>query len=91
MSEVFLPGDFDSRLWRCLSRRLNDDLAKARADLESQAMDERPEGAIRLRARISLIKAYLRLPDEAADAERQSRGLPPEPVWFRDEFAARDN
>jgi len=68
------PSDFDTRFWRAIEARMQADLAKARADLESQSLDERPVASTRLRARIDLLKRYLRLPDEArAAAEQASR------------------
>ena len=72
MPQIF-PSDFDTRFWRALEARLQDDLKRARAELESQSLDERPVAATRLRARIDLIKRYLRLPDEAAAAEQAAR------------------
>lgn len=70
---VLYPSDFDSRIWRAIEARLQADLAKARADLENQSLDDRPVMATRLRARIDLIKRYLRLPDDAMAAEQAAR------------------
>lgn len=71
-TDRLLPQDFDTRLWRWLDARLCDDLAKARADLEHPALDDKPNASIRLRARIKALEEYRQLPREAETAATQA-------------------
>lgn len=47
-------------------------MADCRRQLESATLDTKPEGSIRLRARIGLLKDFLAIPDDIRKAYTQS-------------------
>lgn len=68
--DPFILHDFTTPAWIKLKARMESDLAKARAELEKQALDDKPSSAIRLRARIALLAQYLDLPAATDAASR---------------------
>lgn len=68
MIDGFRPDDFETPLWRRIEQRLQADLTAARRELESAALDDKPLGSARLRARISVYQKYLGLPEEVQAA-----------------------
>lgn len=68
MRTAFLPEDLQTPLWRRIEQRLQDDLASARKELEGSVLDDKPLSTVRLRARIGVYLAYLRLPEEVQAA-----------------------
>lgn len=65
----FYHADFQTDCWKRTAAHLERLLAADRATLESQALDEKPTSATRLRARIGLLKELLALPTHQQDAD----------------------
>lgn len=72
----FLLTDFETNVWLRIEARLHADLAKARADLENAALDDKPLSSARLRSRISVLKEYLALPSDARAAYDKAQKPP---------------
>jgi len=69
----FLLTDFETNVWKRIEAKLLADLARARNDLESSALDERPLGSARLRSRINVLKEYLALPEVTKAAQEKNQ------------------
>lgn len=62
------PSAFDQPAWRYTQAWAEAELGKAREELESQALDSKPESTIRLRARIKALKELTAIPTLAREA-----------------------
>ena len=67
---VLYPSDFDSRIWRAIEARLQADLAKARADLESRKTVDRAKGLLMKERGLDEAAAYGLLRKLAMDKGR---------------------
>lgn len=63
----FYPADFTTDAWKRTAAHLEHLRQKDRAELEVQALDEKPVRATRLRARIALLTDLLALPTQEPD------------------------
>jgi hypothetical protein len=64
----FYPSDFQTDAWRRVEDHLQQLLAKDREVLEGQGLDDKPTQAVRLRARIGLLRSLLDLPEATLKA-----------------------
>lgn len=70
---VFYPHDFQTETWRRLEAHVNEQIAGFRADLESPALDSKPESSVRLRAKIAALKDILAI-RERVEAQARAEG-----------------
>jgi hypothetical protein len=64
----FYLSDFDTQCWGRVEAHLQELLAEDRRVLEGQGLDDKPTQAVRLRARIGLLKSLLDLPEATRKA-----------------------
>lgn len=64
----FYPSDFSTDAWGRVEAHLEELLAADRQTLEGQGLDDKPTQAVRLRARIGLLKTLLELPEATRKA-----------------------
>ncbi len=62
------PSQFDQAAWKYAEAWASDELARAREELEKQALDNKPESTVRLRSRIQALKELLAIPGLAREA-----------------------
>ena len=62
------PSAFDQPAWRYAQAWAEQELRKAREQLEAQTLDSKPDSTIRLRARIQALKELTAIPTLAREA-----------------------
>lgn len=64
---TFYPHDFQSDAWGRMKVYLEAELAELRAQLEAPGLDDKPTSSTRLRAKITLLKEILSLPERVKE------------------------